>query len=56
VSGTPEQTKSVVESGGINPLIALINHSSDVIKEHITWAIGNIAGDNIVYRDYFFRA
>jgi len=33
----------------------LINHSSDVIKEHITWAIGNIAGDNIVYRDYFLE-
>merc|ERR1712126_71698 len=50
-SGTPEQTLPIVECGGIEAFLKACVHSEHKIREQALWAVGNIAGDNSVYRD-----
>jgi importin subunit alpha-6/7 len=50
-SGTTEHAATIVDGGAIPPLIRLL-HSSDLdLVEEAVLALGNIAGDNVGYRD-----
>lgn len=37
--------------GALPDLIRLINSPNDGVREQATWALGNIAGDSVQYRD-----
>jgi importin subunit alpha-6/7 len=50
-SGTSEQAATVVEEGAIPHLIRLLHSPSLELVEQVALALGNIAGDNIHYRD-----
>jgi importin subunit alpha-1 len=50
-SGTSDQTQSIINKGGIQKLIALIDYPIQEIQEQAIWATGNIAGDSVKVRD-----
>ena len=52
-SGTPDQTKAVVNSGAVPNFINLLHSSIDEkVKEQAVWGLGNIAGDGPQNRDF----
>ena len=51
VSGTSEETRSVVDNGGVPVFIRLMNSDNPKIRDEAVWALGNIAGDSVYYRD-----
>ncbi|XBW35208.1 hypothetical protein QEN19_000771 [Hanseniaspora menglaensis] len=50
-SGSSEDTKIVVESNVLLPMIALLESDNVEVKEQAIWCIGNIAGESSDYRD-----
>ena len=56
-SGTSDQVRCVVEANrAIESFIRLLNSPVEDIREQCSWALGNIAGDSIPYRDIVLRA
>lgn len=55
-SGSPQQTKAVIDAGAITPLVRLTQDANDDLQEQAVWALGNIAGDSVQTRDLVVRA
>jgi hypothetical protein len=55
-SGSPEQTRVVVETGALPLFVQLLSSSNDEVKEQAVWALGNIAGDSPAYRDLVLQS
>jgi len=55
VSGKAEYTKIVVECGVVPPIVRLLEYNTPLVKELTAWAIGNIAGDGIAYRNFLLE-
>ena len=55
-SGTTNQTQCVIDKGGIPLFIKLLSENKPGIAEQAVWAIGNIAGDCIFYRDTILKS
>merc|ERR1712098_820145 len=51
-SGTPDQTKAVVNSGAVPHFIKLLRSADQNVCEQAVWALGNIAGDGPTLRDF----
>merc|ERR1719187_2768573 len=51
-SGTPDQTKAVVNSGAVPHFVKLLRSPDQNVQEQAVWALGNIAGDGPTMRDY----
>jgi len=50
-SDNPRYTAQIVTSGGIPPIIAVLQNSSYPLQEQALWALGNIAGESAEMRD-----
>lgn len=50
-SGATEHTKAIVDANCVPPLVALLNSPSEDVREQVVWALGNIAGDCVTFRD-----
>jgi importin subunit alpha-6/7 len=50
-SGATHQVATVVDGGAIPHFIRLLHSPSIVVVEQSAWALGNIAGDSLEYRD-----
>jgi hypothetical protein len=54
-SGTTEQTKTIVDIGGIPLLVELLASPSERITKEAVWALGNIASDCVAFRDMIIQ-
>eukprot|EP00915_Cephaloidophora_sp_WS-2016_P002717 GHVH01003674.1.p1 GENE.GHVH01003674.1~~GHVH01003674.1.p1 ORF type:complete len:545 (+),score=86.54 GHVH01003674.1:281-1915(+) len=50
-SGDMNQTKTVIDAGGIPLFCKLLKSANSEMREQAVWAIGNLSGDNIQARD-----
>ncbi|RHZ14169.1 hypothetical protein DYB37_006420 [Aphanomyces astaci] len=55
-SGTSDQTRLVVECDAVPQLVRLVMSTNDKICDQVMWALGNIAGDSPVLRDFVLEA
>jgi len=55
-SGTSEQTQLIINNGAVPPLVALLSSPSPEVREQAVWALGNIAGDGAMFRDYVLQS
>ena len=56
ITFTSKETETVVNAGGIPPLVALLSSQKDDLREQAVWALGNIAGDSPLFRDQVLQA
>lgn len=54
-SGTPLQTQSIIDKGGIKIFVELLKDSNELILEQAIWAVANIAADRQNYRDSLLK-
>lgn len=54
-SGTPQQTKIVIQCGAVPHLIDLMLHDSHEIRQQAVWTVGNIAGSSVEDRDLLLK-
>lgn len=54
-SGTAEHTQVVIESQAVPEFINLLSSPVIDVREQAVWALGNIAGDSPVCRDYVLQ-
>lgn len=50
-SGTPAQTAAVVEAGIVPLFVELLRSPDKPLREQAVWAVANITGDRVEYRD-----
>jgi len=50
-SGTSEHVQEIVQLGGLDATINLLSSTSTEVLEQAVWTLGNIAGDNVEYRN-----
>lgn len=56
-SGNADQTAVVMHSGAVPVFIEkLMNQSNFELIEQCIWALGNIAGDNVLFRDFILNS
>jgi len=51
-SGSSEQTRIVIEKGAVPIFVQLMSSPNDEVREQAVWALGNIAGDSPLCRDF----
>ncbi|MDO9099938.1 MAG: hypothetical protein Q7V53_04230 [Caldisericota bacterium] len=54
-SGTPANTRAVLESGAVPYFVHLLDSSEADVREQAVWALGNIAGDSPRCRDFVLK-
>ncbi|KAH3766353.1 importin subunit alpha-1 [Pelomyxa schiedti] len=54
-SGNTTQTEEVIKCGIVPPAIALLSSPDVDVCKQATWALGNICGDSVPYRDYVLQ-
>jgi len=54
-SGSSEQTRVVIDAGAVPILVQLLGSPNDDVREQAVWALGNIAGDSPLCRDYVLQ-
>ena len=54
--GTTDHVKTVVDANAVPPLVRLIGSKDEDVCEQSIWALGNIAGDCVQYRDMLLRS
>ncbi|KAJ3108068.1 Importin alpha subunit (Karyopherin alpha subunit) (Serine-rich RNA polymerase I suppressor protein) [Phlyctochytrium planicorne] len=54
-SGSPEQTKVVIDNNAIPLFVRLLSSPNMDVREQAVWALGNIAGDSARCRDIVLR-
>ncbi len=55
-AGTTDQTRSIIEKGGIKIFVDLLLSTHVGIVEQAIWALGNIACDSQGYRDMILKS
>lgn len=51
-AGTQHQTRACIEACAVPMLVELLKSHNNDIKEQAIWALGNIAGDSSICRDF----
>jgi importin subunit alpha-6/7 len=54
-AGTSAHCQAIVDKGGVELLLELLNESHFRLNEQAIWAIGNIGGDTIKLRDLIIK-